>query len=170
MPIYMEISRLHRTVTIVARGTIATDEVRGLARQFAEAHIHSFAKVVDVASATAAGDLTPERIAGIAVLLRGDGSEKRGPLAFIIDPGHDDGFARTYAKITENEGSVALFKSLHEARAWLLRIQNSPAVGPAPDGSAANEDHTPWTDPHRRGVLLRGARRRAVTARGLPAA
>ena len=73
MPIYMEISRLHRTVTIVARGTIAADEVRGLARQLVEAHVHSFAKVVDVASATAAGDLSPEQVAGMATLLRGDG-------------------------------------------------------------------------------------------------
>src|SRR5437764_1146929 len=124
----MEISRLHRTVTIVARGTIAADEVRGLARQLVEAHVHSFAKVVDVASATAAGDLSPEQVAGMATLLRGDGNEKRGPLAFIVDPGHDDGFARTYAKVTEKEGSVSLFKSLHEARAWLLKIQHGPAV------------------------------------------
>jgi hypothetical protein len=168
VPIYLEISRLHRTVTIVARGRIAANEVRGLAQQLAEAHIHSFAKVVDVASATAAGDLTPQQIAGIAAMLRGDGSEKRGPLAFIVDPAHDDGFAQTYARFTENEGPVGLFKSLHEARAWLERIQHGPAVDARP--SAPNEDHSPWSDPHRRGLLLRGGRQRAVTARSLVSA
>lgn len=128
MPIYIEISRLHRIVTIVSRGRVASDEVRGMAHQLADAHIHSFAKVVDVTNASGAGDLTPEQIAGIALLLRGDGGEKRGPLAFIVDPDHDDGFSRTYAKVTEKDGPVSLFRSLHEARAWLDRIQHMPDV------------------------------------------
>jgi hypothetical protein len=169
LPVYLEISRLHRTVTIVARGRIAAEEVRGLARQLADARIHSFAKVVDVASATAEGDLTPEQIAGVARLLKGDGSEKRGPLAFIIDPARDDGFARTYVKVTESDGPVSLFKSLQEARAWLLRIQHAPQPSAAPLADASVPSYTPWNDPHRRGVLLRGARQRAVTARLLAA-
>jgi len=180
VPIYIEISRLHRIVTIVARGKIAPDEVRGMALQLADAHIHSFAKVVDVTNASGTGDLTPEQIAGIAFLLRGDGSEKRGPLAFIVDPDNDDGFSRTYAKVTEKDGPVSLFRSLHEARAWLDRIQHMPAVeaavlaprAPAPHAPtpAARRDHSPWTDPQRRGLLLRGGRQRPVTVRSLVSA
>ena len=177
MPIYIEISRLHRIVTIVARGKIASDEVRGMARQLADARIHSFAKVVDVTNASGVGDLTPEQIAGIALLLRGDGGEKRGPLAFIVDPEHDDGFSKTYAKVTEKDGPVSLFRSLHEARAWLDRIQHMPAVevaAPAPRAPtahaptpAARREASPWTDPQRRGLLLRGGRQRRVTVRSL---
>jgi len=179
VPIYIEISRLHRIVTIVARGKIAPDEVRGMARQLADAHIHSFAKVVDVTNASGTGDLTPEQIAGIALLLRGDGSEKRGPLAFIVDPDHDDGFSRTYAKVTEKDGPVSLFRSLHEARAWLDRIQHMPATEaaviaptsmPHAPTPAARRDHSPWTDPQRRGLLLRGGRQRPVTVRSLVSA
>lgn len=173
VPIYIEISRLHRIVTIVARGKIASDEVRGMAHQLADAHIHSFAKVVDVTNASGAGDLTPEQIAGIALLLRGDGSEKRGPLAFIVDPDHDDGFSKTYAKVTEKDGPVSLFRSLHEARAWLDRIQHMPAAEAAaatPRAPAARRDHSPWTDPQRRGLLLRGGRQRPVTVRSLVSA
>lgn len=181
MPIYIEISRLHRIVTIVARGKIASDEVRGMAQQLADARIHSFAKVVDVTNASGVGDLTPEQIAGIALLLRGDGGEKRGPLAFIVDPEHDDGFSKTYAKVTEKDGPVSLFRSLREARAWLDRIQHMPAAevatapraptlhAPTPNAPmpAARRDPSPWTDPQRRGLLLRGGRQRHVTVRSL---
>lgn len=162
MPIYMEISRLHRTVTIVARGKIAPDEARGVAQQLADARVRPFAKIVDVASAVANGDLAPEQIARMAALLRGDGSETRGPVAFIVDPGRGE-FARAFATEIGNEGPVNLFKSLHEARAWLERIQHGPA-DEAIAARAARHGRSPWSDPQRRGILLRGARQRAFTA------
>ncbi|MBI3198518.1 MAG: hypothetical protein HYZ40_13620 [Rhodospirillales bacterium] len=52
MPIYMEISPLHRLVTIVAQGTISGDEVRGTAQELADARVRRFAKIVEVASAS----------------------------------------------------------------------------------------------------------------------
>ena len=48
MPIYLEISRLHRCVTIVARGALEADEIMGAAQQLFEARVPEFAKVVDV--------------------------------------------------------------------------------------------------------------------------
>ena len=138
MPIYMETSRLHRTVTIVARGRIAPDEVRGMAQQLADARVRPFAKIVDVTTATA--ELAPEHIAHVAELLRGDGSEKRGPVAFIVDPqrGH---FARAFAQQTASEGPINVFRSLHEARASLLRAQQTPgpALAAPADGVAAED-------------------------------
>jgi len=83
MPIYMEISRLHRCVTIVARGPIAPDEIMGVAQQLFEARVPEFAKVVDVAAANA--EVDPEQIERIAALLRGGPDMKRGPVAFLID-------------------------------------------------------------------------------------
>ena len=161
MPIYMEISRLHRTVTIVARGKIAPEEVRGMAQQLADARVRPFAKVVDIASAIS--ELTPEQIARVADLLRGDGSEKRGPVAFIVDPERGT-FAQAFARQTEAEGPINLFKSLHEARAWLLGIQHRPS---AEVPASTRRDRSPWSDPQRRGLLLRGGRRRGVTVRSL---
>ena len=53
MPIYMEISRLHRCVTIVARGELRPDEIMGAAKQLFDAQVPQFAKIVDVAAASA---------------------------------------------------------------------------------------------------------------------
>lgn len=159
MPVYMEISRLHRTVTIVARGTIGPDEIRGVAQQLAEANVRSFAKIVEVAGATT--EWTPEQVARVAQMLRGASSEKRGPVAFIIDPDRT-AFPTAFAEMTKGEGPIEMFKSLSDARGWLRRIEREGEHPPA--------DQTPWSDPQRQGVLIRGDRRREVRVRELSAA
>jgi hypothetical protein len=157
MPVYMEISRLHRTVTIVARGAISAEEIRSMGQRLADAHVRSFAKIIEVAGAST--DLTAEQFMKVAEFLRGDPKEQRGPVAFIVDPNHA-AFPQAFAKLTRGDGPVKLFKSLREARLWLDRIEHSP-THPLPEG----EDHTPWSDPNREGVLLRGEKERGVTRR-----
>jgi hypothetical protein len=159
MPVYVEISRLHRTVTIVARGTISPDEIRGVAQQLAEANVRAFAKIVEVAGATT--EWTPEQVTRVAQMLRGASSEKRGPVAFIIDPDHT-AFPTAFAEMTKGEGPIQMFKGLRDARDWLLRIER--------DGDRPPADQTPWSDPQRQGVLIRGDRRRDVRVRALDAA
>ena len=163
MPVYMEMSRLHRTVTIVARGTISPDEIRGVAQQLAEANVRSFAKIVEVAGATT--EWTPEQVVRVALLLRGTSNEKRGPVAFIIDPART-AFPTAFAELTKGEGPIDMFKSLRDARDWLCHIEHArenPETAPP-------ADQTPWSDPQRQGVLIRGDRRRDVRVRELDAA
>lgn len=159
MPVYMEISRLHRTVTIVARGAISVDEIRAIAERLAEAHVHPFAKIVEVAGAST--DLTAEQIGKVAEVLHRDGREKRGPVAFIVDP-HRTAFPQAFARLTRGEGPIRLFTSLREARSWLEEIEHAPA-----QPLTGRENATPWSDPKREGVLIRGDRQRAVTVDSL---
>lgn len=159
MPVYMEISRLHRTVTIVARGTISPDEIRGVAQQLAEANVRPFAKIVEVAGATT--EWTPEQVARVAQMLRGASAEQRGPVAFIIDP-ERTAFPSAFAEMTKDEGPIEMFKSLRDARDWVRRIER--------DGDRPPANQTPWSDPQRQGVLIRGDRRRDVRVRELDAA
>jgi hypothetical protein len=117
MPIYTEISRLHGCVTIIARGKISPDEIRGAAQQLFDARVPEFAKLVDVSAASTA--LNQQQVEAIAALLRGRPDEKRGPVAFLIDPARGE-FARAF-KATQGDRPVSLFKSLHDARDWLAR-------------------------------------------------
>ena len=78
MPIYMEISRLHRTVTIVARGKIEPDEIRGMAMKLAAEKVRSFAKILEVAGATT--EFTLEQVVRLAETMRGASTEKRGQI------------------------------------------------------------------------------------------
>lgn len=150
MPIYLEISRLHRSVTIVARGKIAPDEIMGAAQQLFEANVPEFAKVVDVAGASA--EVDPERIQRIAALLRGGPDAKRGPVAFLVDRSRGE-FARAF-KETQGERPVQIFHSLREAREWLQQIAESERR--VASGS--------WDDPERRAIMFRRGQRRELPA------
>jgi hypothetical protein len=168
MPLYIEISRLHRTLTIVARGRISPEEIRGTAQQLAEANVRSFAKIVEVAGATT--EWTPEQVQRVAQLLRGASSEKRGPVAFIIDP-ERAAFPKAFAELTKGEGPIDMFRSLHEAREWLRRAEHAALhLELAAAQAAALANQTPWSDPSRQGVLIRGDRRREVVVQELTAA
>jgi hypothetical protein len=159
MPVYMEISRLHRTVTIVARGAVNPDEIRAMAQRLADAKVRSFAKIVEVAGART--EMTAEQVAKVAALLRGASSEKRGPVAFVVDPARI-AFPQAFAQMTVGEGPISIFKSLREARSWLERIEHSPMPS-----SPEEMDRSPWSDPDRKGVLFRGDRQRDVTVNQL---
>jgi hypothetical protein len=151
MPIYLEISRLHRCVTIVARGKIASDEIMGAAEQLLQANVLELAKVVDVAGAST--EVNPEQVGRIAALLHGGADAKRGPVAFLVDRSRG-AFARAF-KQTQGERPVQIFHSLREAREWLEQISEAECRVAA--GS--------WHDPDRHAVMFRRGQRRDVPAR-----
>ena len=166
MPIYMEISPLHRLVTIVARGSVSGDEVRGTAQKLADARVRRFAKIVEVAGARF--DFQPADILALAQVLRAD-ADGRGPIAFVVrDMGQP--FPRMFANQTAHEGPVDLFKSIHDARAWIAGIQNAPKIHPAVRAAVAQVAQAAaeaWADPDRQGTVLHGSRAREYTTREL---
>jgi len=76
-----------------------------------------FGKIIDVSGSTS--ELTVEQVERIAKMLRGNADEKRGLLAFVINPDRI-GFAHALADATKTDRPAKLFRSLHDARAWLL--------------------------------------------------
>ena len=155
MPIYIEISKLYRCATVVARGKINSAEIMAAAKELIDADIPLFAKLVDVAGATS--DVTAGDVRRLAAVLRTVGKIKRGPVAFLVAPERAD-FARVFA-VSQNERPVRLFTSIHQARDWLTRdahLEAAQAPPPAPNGV------TPWSDPQREAVLIRRRQRRAL--------
>jgi hypothetical protein len=155
MPIYLEISRLHRCVTIVARGKIAPDEIMGAAQKLFEARVPEFAKIVDLLDASA--DVNLEQIDRIATMLRGASDVKRGPVAFMVDPKRGE-FARAFAATESGERPLSLFKNLREAREWLTQIDAAEQHRPPAES-------TPWSDPDREATMFRRGGRREVPVR-----
>jgi hypothetical protein len=154
VPIYIEISHLHRTATFVARGRISPDELRAAAEQLLDAGVPHYAKLIDVSGAVIDADLAE----GIAALMRARHTDKRGPMALLIDPGHDH-FARAFAATQSSHRPVSLFTSLSEARSWLAQPHDTPAAPEQPAGGTL-PNSMPWSDPQRQAVLIRGTRRR----------
>src|SRR5471032_1120241 len=105
MPIYMETSRLYRTVTTVARGLVTAEEIRNTVQQLFDSHLPEYTKIVDVSAARS--DLSEEQIQRVADLLRGDADDTRGAVAFIINPNRT-GFAHSFANITRGDRDLPL--------------------------------------------------------------
>ncbi len=163
MPIYLEISRLHRCVTIVARGEVSADEIAGAWRKIGEDGVSHFAKLVDMAGSTSG--ITREQVEQISRSLRGRSQEtERGPVAFLIDP-QRPGFATLFAD-THDKRRVHLFTSLHQARDWLTRTLRtgwtaSPETAEE-EAAAARAASDPWSDPEREATMYRRSQRRTV--------
>jgi hypothetical protein len=156
VPIYIEISHLHRTATFVARGSISPDELRAAAEQLLDAGVPQYAKLIDLSGAVIDAGLAD----GIATLMRTRHTDKRGPMALLIDSSHDE-FARAFAATQSSHRPVSLFTSLREARNWLAQPHDTPTATPAaPEQPASTPPSTPWSDPQRQAVLIRGTRRR----------
>ncbi|HEY2871357.1 MAG TPA: hypothetical protein VGJ56_05540 [Reyranella sp.] len=155
MPIYMEISRLHRCVTIVARGRIEPGEIMGAAQKLFDEQVPEFAKIVDLLDAS--GGLSPEQMGRIATLLRGGSDAKRGAVAFMVDPKRGE-FARAFAATEDGERPIHLFKSLREAREWLAQLDAAQERQPPAEG-------TPWSDPDRQATMFRRGEKRDVPVR-----
>jgi hypothetical protein len=158
LPIYIEISKLYRCATVVARGKISSAEILAAARELIDADIPLFAKLVDVAGATS--DVTAGDVRRLAAVLRTVGKIKRGPVAFLVAPERAD-FARVFA-VSQNERPVRLFTSIHQARDWLVHGAHIDAEQDPPP--APTKGGTPWSDPGREAVLLRRRQRRALPA------
>jgi hypothetical protein len=160
---YLEISRLHRCVTIVARGDLSPEEIAGACRQLADEGVSHFAKLVDTSSSTSG--VGKEEMEQIVQSLRGRSPEAaRGPVAFLVDRAQPS-FAALYAE-TQDKRRVQLFMSLHQARDWLMRTQSvgwQNAPQPGEDKAAAERTASdPWSDPEREATMYRRSQRRAV--------
>lgn len=161
MPIYIEISRLYRCATVVARGKITSAEILQTAKEMIDADIPTFAKLIDVANASS--DITAGDVRRLAAVLRTVGKIKRGPVAFLIDPDHGE-FARAFA-VSQHDRPVRLFTSLRQARDWLASgahaEEEGEAIAPPPRTGAAS-GVMPWSDPDREAVMIRRRQRRPL--------
>ncbi len=117
----MEISRLHRIVTMVAHGRLTPGDITDITKKLVEANVPQFGKIIGVCAATS--DLTKAQVEQIASLLRGPpDAPPRGPVAFVIHP-ERIGFAHAFAEVTKGERPVKLFQRLHDARQWVEQMQ-----------------------------------------------
>jgi hypothetical protein len=113
----MDISPINRLVVIVAQGHITAEEIGATTKVLVEADVAGYAKIIDVSQAKS--ELTREQVEKVAGLLRGPpGDMSRGPVAFVINPDRI-GFANVFADVTQGERPIRLFRSIHDARAWL---------------------------------------------------
>ena len=120
MPVHLDISRLDRLVMVVVIGEATGSDFLDLARQFTEADMIHYRKIINITAGVLAMD--DAELASVTALLRADpGAPARGPLAFVVDSAGSP-VAEKFAELTTGERPVKVFHSLHAARRWLAEI------------------------------------------------
>ena len=119
MPIHVDVFHPSRLVIAVVRGAITADEVRDAVLKFVDSDIVHYRKIIDIASPTSPLDKAGTEALANLVLSRPATARPRGPLAFVVSPGHAADNAEIFARMTGTDRPVKVFHSLHAARKWL---------------------------------------------------
>jgi hypothetical protein len=118
MPFKLDIFPPDRMVVAVARGDITLEDLAQLVKELIETGTLPYRKIIDITSATST--IGREQLEGIAERLRSAPVLRpRGPLAIVAD-GTRGEFARLFMSLTSEERPVQVFRSIHDARRWLL--------------------------------------------------
>lgn len=120
MPIHLEISHPNRLVVGVARGAIALQEYGKFLADMVDAGVIHYRKIIDVTSADSS-TVGIEELRSFEEGLRGNTKVKRGPLAIVADP-HRGELAQAFKAMTSADRPVEVFRSIHDARAWLQQF------------------------------------------------
>ncbi len=118
MPFKLDIFPPDRMVVAVARGDITLGDLMLLVKELIDSGTLPYRKIIDITSATSA--IGKEELESIAERLRAAPLQRpRGPLAIVAD-GNRGELGRLFMSLTSDERPVQVFRSIHEARKWLL--------------------------------------------------
>jgi hypothetical protein len=118
MPFKLDIFPPDRMVVAVARGDITLEDLALLVKELIDTGTLPYRKIIDITSATST--IGREELEGIAErLLSAPVLRPRGPLAIVAD-GNRGELGRLFMSLTSEERPVQVFRSIHDARRWLL--------------------------------------------------
>lgn len=118
MPFTIDIFPPDRMVVAVARGEISLADLMMLVKELIDSGTLPYRKIIDITSATSA--IGKDELESIAERLRSVPVLKpRGPLAIVADSNRGE-LGRMFMSLTSDERPVQVFRSIHEARKWLL--------------------------------------------------
>jgi len=131
MPIIMEVFHPDRLVIGVGRGDVTAVEYAKLLADIIQGGMLHYRKIIDVTGVSSSN-------VGAAELLAFDerfkeySRERRGPLAIVADPYRHE-IADAFKATTSQERPVEVFRSVREARKWLLSMSVGGTADPSGD-------------------------------------
>ena len=118
MAFKIEIFPPDRIIVAVARGEVTMVDLQAFVAELIQSGTLHYRKIIDITSATSS--IGKDELAAAAERLRAHPQLKpRGPLAIVADPKRGE-LARMFTAMTADERPVQVFRSIHEARKWLL--------------------------------------------------
>ncbi len=121
MPVHLEVFHPDNIAVGVARGNISLEEYQKFLMDLVQMGIIHYRKIIDVTSATSTM-VGKEQLLAIEARLSAQAlahNIPRGPLAIVTDRMRGE-LALTFKEMSSKDRPVEVFRTIHEARKWLL--------------------------------------------------
>jgi hypothetical protein len=127
VPIQTDVFHPDRMVVAIGRGDVTLQEYGEFVRGILQQGLMHYRKIIDVTRAESSA-LNPDVLLNFEAPLREMGNNHRGPLAIVV-PGDRFEGARHFKAMTSEDRPIEVFRSIHEARGWVM---SRPAGEPRP--------------------------------------
>jgi hypothetical protein len=128
VPIHIEIFHFDRLVVGVARGTVTLQEYGTFIGDLVKAGVIHYRKIIDTTSAESA-TIDKDVLLAFDARLREYTKSRRGPLAIVADRNRGE-IAHVFKALTSDERPIEIFRSIHDARAWVGKFPVGEAIAP----------------------------------------
>lgn len=133
MPIISEVFHPDRLVIGVGRGDVTMVEYGQFLTDIIQGGMLHYRKIIDVTGVTSSA-IGKEELLAFDARFKGYSRERRGPLAIVADPYRHD-IADAFKATTSRDRPVEIFRSIRDARKWLLSMPVGGAAADAADKS-----------------------------------
>jgi len=120
VPIQVDVFHFDRLVVAIGRGDVTLQEyAKFIGDLIQNGQIH-YRKIIDVTRSDSSA-INPTVLLAFDARLREYSKTRRGPLAVVVPRDRGDG-AFEFKVLTSTERPVEVFRSIHDARAWVMRM------------------------------------------------
>lgn len=134
MPIQLEIFHFDRLVVGIGRGTVLLPEYGKFIADMIQAGVIHYRKIIDV-TAVEATNIDRDKLMAFDTQLRQFTKVRRGPLAVVALRDRVE-VAQAFKVMTSAERPIEIFRSIHEARAWVATFPVAETLIRMPDPAA----------------------------------
>ena len=119
MPIQVDVFHFDRLVVAIGTGDVTAQEYAKFVGDLIQNGQMHYRKIIDVTRADSSV-INPQVLMAFDARLRDYGKTRRGPLAVVIPRDRGEG-AFEFKLLTSDERPVEVFRSIHDARPWVMK-------------------------------------------------
>ncbi|MBS0541067.1 MAG: hypothetical protein JSR47_20060 [Proteobacteria bacterium] len=121
----------------IGRGTVLLPEYGKFIADMIQAGVIHYRKIIDV-TAIEATNIDRDKLLAFDAQLRQFTKVRRGPLAVVAHRDRAE-VAQAFKVMTSAERPIEIFRSIHEARAWVATFPVADTLIKTPEASASGE-------------------------------
>ena len=130
VPIQIDVFHFDRLVVAIGSGEVTMPEYGKFVGDLVQQGLMHYRKIIDVTRADSSA-IDAQVLLAFDARLREYSKTRRGPLAIVTTRDRGEG-AHEFKMLTSAERPIEVFRSIHDARAWVMRYPVGEAVAKKP--------------------------------------